>query len=196
MVRQLLFGIAAWAVCATAAPAQSFDIKTIDPESFRAIAVKISDAQRPSIDGKLTDEAWALAAPQGNFIQREPNYGAASTEQTEFRILYDDKTLYIGVWVWDSDPAGIMGSEMKRDGGLNKGDQLKITIDTFHEHRNALLFQHQPARRLQGRQHRRKWPHHQLRLERGLGQQRLDRRARLVLEIAIRSTSCVQDDDR
>ena len=142
--RQFLLGIVTWAVCAGSAAAQSFDITTIDPESFRAIAVKIGDEQRPSIDGRLTDEAWQLAPPQGNFIQREPVYGAPSTEKTEFRILYDDKTLYIGVWVWDSDPSGIMGSEMKRDAGLNKGDQLKITIDTFHDHRNAFYFSTNP----------------------------------------------------
>ncbi len=132
------------AISAAHAAAQSFDIKTIDPETFRAIALKITDAQRPAIDGRLTDEAWALATAQGNFVQREPHYGAASTERTEFRVLYDDKTLFIGVWVWDSDPAGIMGSEMKRDAGLNKGDQLKITIDTFHDHRNAFYFSTNP----------------------------------------------------
>ena len=48
------------------------------------------------------------------------------------------------MWVWDSDPSGIMGSEMKRDAGLNKGDQLKITIDTFHDHRNAFYFSTNP----------------------------------------------------
>jgi hypothetical protein len=124
--------------------AQSFDIRTVDPETFRAIAFKITDAQRPDIDGRLTEEAWTLAPAQGNFIQREPSYGAPATEKTEFRVLYDDKTLYIGVWVWDSNPAGIMGSEMKRDAGLNKGDQLKITIDTFHDHRNAFYFSTNP----------------------------------------------------
>jgi hypothetical protein len=132
-------------LCAGSAFAQaSFDIKTVDPETFRAIAFKITDAQRPDIDGRLTDEAWALAPTQGSFIQREPSYGAPSTEKTEFKVLYDEKTLYIGVWVWDSDPAGIMGSEMKRDAGLNKGDQLKITIDTFHDHRNAFYFSTNP----------------------------------------------------
>ena len=124
--------------------APSFDVKTVDPETFRAIAFKITGAQRPDIDGRLTEEAWALAPVQGNFIQREPQFGAPSTERTEFRILYDDRALYIGVWVWDSDPAGIMGSEMKRDAGLNKGDQLKITIDTFHDHRNAFYFSTNP----------------------------------------------------
>ena len=133
------------AICATHAWAQaSFDIKTVDPETFRAIAHRISAEQRPEIDGKLTDPAWSLAPVQGNFVQREPSYGAPSTEKTEFRILYDERALYIGVWVFESDPAAIMGSEMKRDAGLNKGDQLKITIDTFHDHRNAFYFSTNP----------------------------------------------------
>jgi hypothetical protein len=136
--------IAALVLASSPAAAQSFDIKTVDPATFRAIAFKITDAQRPSIDGRLTDEAWALAPAQGNFIQREPSYGAPSSEKTEFRILYDERALYLGVWVFDSDPAGIMGSEMKRDAGLNKGDQLKITIDTFHDHRNAFYFSTNP----------------------------------------------------
>ena len=143
MFKSLLVALALGGA-ASATSAQSFDITTIDPEGFRALAVEITDAQRPAIDGRLTDEAWALAPAQGNFVQREPAYGAPSTEKTEFRILYDAKTLYIGVWVWDSEPSGIMGSEMKRDAGLNKGDQLKITIDTFHDHRNAFYFSTNP----------------------------------------------------
>ena len=138
------------AVCLlTAAPAAaqqaSFDIKSIDPETFRAIAFRLADGQQPRIDGRLTEEVWSLAPPQGNFIQREPAYGSPASEATEFRILYDDRTLYIGVWVWDSTPGGIMGSEMKRDSGLNKGDQIKITIDTFHDHRNGYLFRSRSA---------------------------------------------------
>lgn len=125
-------------------PAGSFDITTVDPETFRAVAVKIADSERPHIDGRLNEEIWARAPVQGNFIQREPNYGAAATERTEFRILYDERSLYFGVWVWDSDADGIMGSEMKRDAGLNKGDQLKIAIDTFHDHRNSFYFSTNP----------------------------------------------------
>jgi hypothetical protein len=140
-------GVVAFIILLAAVPAAAqngLDIKTVDPETFRAIAHRISDSQRPNIDGRLTEEAWALAPVQGNFIQREPSYGSPSTEKTEFRILYDERALYIGVWVFDSSPSGIMGSEMKRDAGLNKGDQLKITIDTFHDHRNAFYFSTNP----------------------------------------------------
>ena len=124
--------------------ATAFDIRTIDPESFHAIALKVPDGQGPKIDGHLDEEVWSRAPVQGHFIQREPHYGQASTQQTEFRVLYDDKTLYFGVWLWDSNPGGIMGSELKRDAGLNKGDQIKITIDTFHDHRNAYYFSTNP----------------------------------------------------
>ena len=129
---------------ASAVAQSTFDIKTIDPETFRAIAFKLADGQQPKIDGRLTDEAWALAPAQANFVQREPAYGQPATEKTGFRVLYDDKTLFLGVWVWDSNPSGILASEMKRDAGLNKGDQIKITIDTFHDHRNAFYFSTNP----------------------------------------------------
>ncbi|MGE0812772.1 MAG: DUF5916 domain-containing protein [Vicinamibacterales bacterium] len=116
------------------------DVKSIDPESFRAIVVRVPDGQTPRIDGRLDEPIWQAAPPQGHFIQREPTFGAPSTEETEFRVLYDDRNLYFGVWVWDRDPAHILGSEMKRDSGLRKGDQIKIAIDTFHDHRNSYIF--------------------------------------------------------
>lgn len=130
--------------CAATAAAQSFDISRIDPETFRVVAVRLPEGQAPRIDGRLDDEVWTLGEAQGNFVQREPQFGAPSTERTEFKILYDDRKIYFGVWLWDSDPAGIIGNEMKRDSGLRRGDQLKIVIDTFHDHRNGFYFSTNP----------------------------------------------------
>lgn len=135
-------------LCAGAAASpvygQPFDITKIDPETFRAMAVKLAPGQAPRIDGRLDDEVWQLGTASGDFVQREPQFGAPATEQTEFKILYDDRKIYFGVWLWDSDPAGIMGNEMKRDSGLRRGDQLKIVIDTFHDHRNGFYFSTNP----------------------------------------------------
>jgi hypothetical protein len=72
--------------------------------------------------------------------QREPRFGQPSTERTEFRVLYDDKKIYFGVWLWDTDPSAIIGNEMKRDSGLSRGDQLKIVIDQMLE---VLLRRHE-----------------------------------------------------
>ncbi|NQW02680.1 MAG: carbohydrate binding family 9 domain-containing protein [Acidobacteria bacterium] len=120
------------------------DITAIDHETFEAIATKLPQGRAPKIDGTLNDQEWALAPAQGRFIQREPQFGWESTERTEFRILYDDKKLYLGIWAFDSDPSGIIASELKRDSGLRKGDQIKITLDTFHDHRNAFYFSTNP----------------------------------------------------
>ena len=120
------------------------DITKIDHETFEAIAAKLPAGRAPKIDGKLDDAEWQQAPVQGRFVQREPQFGWAATERTEFRILYDDKTLYFGIWAYDSDPKGIIASEMKRDSGLRKGDQIKITLDTFHDHRNAFYFSTNP----------------------------------------------------
>jgi hypothetical protein len=119
---------------------QAFDIRTIEPETFKAIAAKLSSGEAPRIDGRMDDEVWSRAPIQADFVQREPAFGEPATERTEFRILYDDDTLYIGVWAFDSNPSGISASELKRDSNLGKGDQVKIAIDTFHDHRNAFTF--------------------------------------------------------
>ena len=53
----------------------SFDIKTIDPETFQAIAMRVPDGRAPKIDGRLTEEIWSAAPAAGNFVQREPRFG-------------------------------------------------------------------------------------------------------------------------
>lgn len=122
----------------------TFDINRVDPETFRIIATRLPKGRAPKIDGRMDDAEWQLAAPAGDFIQREPSFGSPSTERTEFKILYDDRKIYFGIWAYDSDPDGIVASELKRDSGLQKGDQIKIIIDTFHDHRNAFAFYTNP----------------------------------------------------
>jgi hypothetical protein len=120
------------------------DLNRIDPATFRAIAARIPKGQSPKIDGKLNDPAWQLAPPSAGFYQREPVPGAPSSEQTEFRILYDDRRICFGIWAFDSDPGAIRASEMKRDSGLKKGDRIAIVIDTFNDRRNGFYFATNP----------------------------------------------------
>ena len=124
--------------------AAPLDLNTIDPLSFKAMAARLPKGVSPKIDGRLTDDAWALASPSGTFYQREPAPGMPSTERTEFRVLYDDRKIYFAVWAFDSDPRGIHASEMKRDSGLTKGDRIAIVIDTFNDRRNGFYFATNP----------------------------------------------------
>ena len=49
-----------------------------------------------SIDGRLDDSAWQEATVMSAFVQRDPVQGAAPTERTEVRVLYDDEAVYFG----------------------------------------------------------------------------------------------------
>jgi hypothetical protein len=121
----------------TASGQEVVDLDKVRPETYQAAAARLPPGQAPRIDGRLDDEVWQLAPVSGGFIQREPRPGAPSTERTEFRVLYDDRRIYFAVWAFDSDPKGIIASEMKRDSALTKGDRIAIVIDTFFDRRNG-----------------------------------------------------------
>ena len=91
-----------------AAPAATrvVDVHTVDPHSYRATAMRVPIGLTPVIDGRLDDTIWTLAPVFGDFIQREPEVGAPSTEVTEFRVSYDDRNLYIAIWAYETDPVG------------------------------------------------------------------------------------------
>jgi hypothetical protein len=50
----------------------------------------------PNLDGKLDDPVWKLAVPSSAFRQKVPHDGAAPTETTTVRVLYDDTAVYVG----------------------------------------------------------------------------------------------------
>jgi hypothetical protein len=106
-------------------------------------AVRVSE--RPLIDGRLDDPAWKLAPAGGPLIQVTPIEGAEPSEDTEFRIVYDDDALYIGIWCFDREPREIIGREMARDGRITSDDYVTIVLDTFLDRRNGYQFRVNPA---------------------------------------------------
>ena len=37
-----------------------------------------------------------------------PTDGAPASERTELRLLYDEEALYVGAWLYDSEPEAIV----------------------------------------------------------------------------------------
>jgi hypothetical protein len=103
-------------------------------------ATVVRTAERPVIDGVLSDPAWENAIPVTEFVQREPRNGAPATRETEVLLLYDDDYLYIGVRCYD-EPGGVIGREMARDANLSNDDRVQIILDTYLDGRNAYWFQ-------------------------------------------------------
>ncbi len=124
--------------------AKVIDPRSMDPHDFRAVAVRLPEGVALRIDGQLDDDAWQLAPAFGGFIQREPEVGAPSSHRTEFRILYDDARMYVAVWAFEPHEGGVIASEMLRGSGLRKGDAVRVTFDTFHDHRNLFYFSTNP----------------------------------------------------
>jgi len=98
---------------------------------------KVTDLP-PSIDAILDDEAWNQVEWAGDFSQYKPDNGAAPTEQTAFKILYDDKNLYVAFMCYDSEPDNIDSRMTRRDGF--EGDRVTLSIDSYYDHLSAFSF--------------------------------------------------------
>ena len=70
------------------------------------VAVSLAPEDTVVVDGLLDEAFWQRATPAADFLQLDPDNGAAATERTEVRIAFDRQRLYIGVTCYDSDPRG------------------------------------------------------------------------------------------
>jgi hypothetical protein len=104
-----------------------------------AQAIRVDRA--PKLDGTLDDPLWNQATPITNFLQREPYEGQPPTERTEVRILYTRHEVYFGIICFDSNPKGIVATELRRDVSQELDDYFEIIIDSAHDRRNAYVFQ-------------------------------------------------------
>ena len=117
--------------------------QAVVPEPLRtATAIRVDHP--PKLDGTLDDPLWQQAAPTNNFLQREPFEGQAPTEKTEIRILYDKHEVYFGILCFDSNPKGIVATELRRDVSQELDDYFEIIIDSAFDRRNAYVFQINP----------------------------------------------------
>ncbi len=92
----------------------------------------------PVIDGKLDDPVWDKVIWGGDFIQRSPDEGKEPSQVTAFKILYDDKNIYIAVRAYDKEPERIEKRMSRRDD--IEGDSVEIHLDSYFDHRTAFGF--------------------------------------------------------
>ena len=128
----------------TQPPASPAPVTTPAP----AAAVRVMRATRTStsinIDGKLNEPAWSSAVPASDFTQSYPKIGAAPTDPSEVRVLYDDDALYVGVRMFDTHPDSIAAQLARRDASGIYSDWVHVVIDSYHDRRNAFRFSVNP----------------------------------------------------
>ncbi|THU38161.1 hydrolase [Niastella caeni] len=91
-----------------------------------------------TLDGIPNEAAWNSVAWSGDFIQWKPNEGKAPAQPTQFKILYDEKFLYIAYHCIDANPDSIIRRMERRD--QFPGDWVEINIDSYHDLRTAFSF--------------------------------------------------------
>ena len=69
---------------------------------------------------------WDDIPGTDDFLMQEPIEGGEPTENTIIKIAYDEKYLYIGAILYDSEPDGIKAYKMRKDAPLNTDDRLYI----------------------------------------------------------------------
>src|SRR5438552_3704369 len=114
-------------------PARAPDV----PATFTA--TRVAPAARPVLDGRLDDPAWTRATPIEGLMQRDPQEGAAATEQVDVRILYDAEAVYIGARLFDSSPHAIIRRLGRRDATTHR-DAFRVLLARYHDRRTAFEF--------------------------------------------------------
>lgn len=91
-----------------------------------------------SFDGVPSEEAWNAVEWGSDFVQYQPNEGKPPSQPSAFKILYDEKYLYIAYRCFDSSPDSIVKRLSRRD--EFPGDWMEINIDSYHDLRTAFSF--------------------------------------------------------
>lgn len=108
----------------------------VEKRSYFTTSIGI--AEPPRIDGSIDEPVWELADWSSGFIQNEPDNGKAPTSDTRFKILYDEKYLYVAIQSFDNEPDKIERRLSRRDGFA--GDWVGVIFDSYFDKRSAFNF--------------------------------------------------------
>lgn len=108
--------------------------QTIEKRTYQTAFTRAA----PEIDGLLNDSCWSKVAWTGDFIQIQPYENKAPSQQTNFKILYDDDNLYLFIRAYDSEPQKISRRISRRDNF--DGDMVSIAIDSYYDQQTAFSF--------------------------------------------------------
>lgn len=139
---QRLLGLALTLITAGSAQAQE-----VFPMPEVPLTIRAARVQAPiHLDGNLSETDWQLAIPARDFRQIEPQQGNPATFDTEVRILYDDRNLYVGAICYDTaGTPGVRVRDLRRDFDYFQNDLFGISLDPFRDGRSATVFQTNPA---------------------------------------------------
>jgi hypothetical protein len=117
------------------------DAAFFKPDSIRRELRAVRITTSIKVDGLLIEPEWDLAGASARFTQIEPYQGKAPGQETEVKVLYNQKYLYFGILCKDSlGRKAIRATDFIRDFDETKHDLLSLAFDGFNDKRNAMVF--------------------------------------------------------
>ncbi len=109
----------------------------VPPRVYQTVRL---EGKAPAIDGRLDDAAWKQGEWAGDYKQNMPTEGAAPSQKTELKILYDDRNLYFAIRAYD-DPAKVTRYPGRRDDFNNYAvDVVGICFDSYNSKKTGFEF--------------------------------------------------------
>ncbi|MBT8282464.1 MAG: carbohydrate binding family 9 domain-containing protein, partial [Muriicola sp.] len=91
------------------------------------------------LDGILDEAIWTEAESAKDFWEYFPVDSILAKEQSDIKMLYDDKNLYIGIKV-NTQGKDYAIESLRRDFRAGNSDNITLLFDTFNDGNNAFLF--------------------------------------------------------
>lgn len=111
-------------------------------DRVRMLAHRIDD-DAITIDGHVTESAWTLVPRVPEMVQVEPRYGFAPTQETEIRVAYGRKGIYVS-YVCLGDPKQVRGGVFRKD-QMGPSDLVWLEIDADNNDTNGYVFVTNPS---------------------------------------------------
>ncbi|GAA3508930.1 hypothetical protein GCM10022393_21020 [Aquimarina addita] len=102
------------------------------------ITKPLATSKVPVINGIIDEVEWDIVKWSGDFIERQPDENTPPSQQTKFKIIYDQNFLYVAYRCYDTEPDLIEKRLSRRDGFA--GDRITLVLDTYHDKRTAFSF--------------------------------------------------------
>lgn len=112
----------------------------VDPDEYvqRSYVAKRVTTNPPKIDGFFDEDVWNKTEWAGDFVQRQPYEGEVPTQQTSFKILYDNDNIYVAIKAYDTELDKIDQRLSRRD--AFQGDWVGIAVDSYFDKLTAFSF--------------------------------------------------------
>ncbi len=98
----------------------------------------VQTKERPVLDGKLSDTCWEKVPSASGFVKFQGS--SQAVPQTAFKVLYDDKNLYLAVTCEEPETGKLLKNQKDHESAVYADDCIEIFIGKGNEDYLHLIF--------------------------------------------------------